>query len=311
MSKAIRDAYGEALVALGKDHPNVVVLDADVSSSTKTAGFAAAYPDRFFNVGIAESNMTAMAAGMASAGLVPFVNTFAIFIVTNGLIATRELIAYTELNVKLMGAYGGLSDAFDGPTHHSIEDIAIMRSLPNMQVFCPCDEYQTAWLVRYAAENPGAMYIRLSRDAMPVVYSPDSDFQPGKGHVVRPGKDATVFACGIMVGHALQAAEVLAKEGIDLRVVDMFSIKPLDEALVLQCAAETGAVITAEEHSVLGGLGGAVAEAMTKGGSKAALTRVGVQDCFSECGPYDQLLHKYGLDAQAIADAARKAVQSK
>lgn len=231
MAKAIREVYGEALVKYGKDNPDVVVLDADVSGSTKSAIFGKACPDRFFNMGIAEANMTAAAAGMASVGKIPFVNTFAVFLTTIGLLPARALGSYSKVNIKMAGAYGGMSDAFDGPSHHALEDIAVMRTLPNFKVFVPCDAAQTEWVVKNAIEDPSPMYIRLSRDVFPDVYAEGETFEEGKGRIVRDGTDATVIACGLMVGNAMAAAEELAKEGISLRVVDMFCIKPLDEEL--------------------------------------------------------------------------------
>ena len=302
MSKAIRDAYGEALLKYGKDNPKVVVLDADVSSSTKSKLFGQAVPDRFFNVGIAESNLVAMAAGFSTTGLIPFVNTFAVFISTLGLLASRSLISYTNLNVKLAGGYSGLSDAFDGPSHHSIEDIAIMRTLPNIKVLCASDEIITDWMVKAAIETEGPIYLRLSRDSVPVIYNQDTKFEIGKGKVLKEGSDATIIACGIMVSNALKAAEILAEKGISVRVVDMYSIKPIDEELILESAAKTGAIVTAEEHSVIGGLGGAVAEVLVKNNVSVPVKFVGLEDCFAETGPYGQLLQKYKLDAQAIAE---------
>lgn len=311
MGKAIRDVYGESLAKYGKENKNVVVLDADVSGSTKSAVFGKACPDRFFNMGIAEASMTAVAAGMASAGKIPFINTFAVFATTNGLLPARALGSYSKVPIKLCGAYGGMSDAFDGPSHHALEDIAVMRSLPNFKVFVPCDAVQTDWVVKNAIEDPSPMYLRLSRDAFPDVYQPGESFEEGKGRIVREGTDATVIACGIMVGHAIQAAEELAKEGISLRVVDMFCIKPLDKELILRCAKETGAIISAEEHNVIGGLGGAVSEALCEGAAKVPMGFVGVQDLHGECGPYNQLLAKYGLDAAAIVEKVRQTVAKK
>lgn len=302
MSKAIRDAYGEALLKYGKDNPKVVVLDADVSSSTKSKLFGQAVPDRFFNVGIAESNLVAMAAGFSTTGLIPFVNTFAVFISTLGLLASRSLISYTNLNVKLAGGYSGLSDAFDGPSHHSIEDIAIMRTLPNIKVLCASDEIITDWMVKAAIETEGPIYLRLSRDSVPVIYNQDTKFEIGKGKVLKEGNDATIIACGIMVSNALKAADILAEKGISVRVVDMYSIKPIDEELILESAAKTGAIVTAEEHSVIGGLGGAVAEVLVKNNVSVPVKFVGLEDCFAETGPYGQLLQKYKLDAQAISE---------
>ena len=311
MAKAIREVYGEALVKYGKDNTDVVVLDADVSGSTKSAIFGKACPDRFFNMGIAEANMTAAAAGMASVGKIPFVNTFAVFLTTIGLLPARALGSYSKVNIKMAGAYGGMSDAFDGPSHHALEDIAVMRTLPNFKVFVPCDAAQTEWVVKNAIEDPSPMYIRLSRDVFPDVYAEGETFEEGKGRIVRDGTDATVIACGLMVGNAMAAAEELAKEGISLRVVDMFCIKPLDEELVVRCAKETGAIISAEEHSIIGGLGGAVSEALCKAGAQVPMGFVGTNDLHGECGPYKQLQAKYGLDAAAIVAKVKETISKK
>ena len=311
MGKAIRDVYGESLAKYGQQNTDVVVFDADVSGSTKSATFAKVCPDRFFNMGIAEAGMTAAAAGMATVGKIPFVNTFAVFITSLGLLPSLAFGSYSKIPIKLCGAYGGMSDAYDGPSHHSLEDIAIMRSLPNFKVFVPCDAVQTDWVVKNAIEDPSPMYLRFSRDAFPDVYAPGETFESGKGREVREGTDATVIACGIMVGHALQAAEALEKEGISLRVVDMFCIKPLDKELVLKCARETGAIVSAEEHNIIGGLGGAVAEALAESGIKAPMGFVGMNDCHGECGPYAKLMEKYGLDASAIARKVKETIARK
>lgn len=311
MGRAIRDVYGDSLLNYGKENKDVVVLDADVSSSTKSGVFGKAFPNRFFNVGIAESNMVGMAAGLSTIGKIPFVNTFAVFLTSIGLIGARSFGSYSKLNIKFMGAYGGLSDAFDGPSHHSLEDVAIMRSLPNFQVFVATDEYQTDWLVKNAIEVNAPMYIRLSRDATPTVYSADTKFETGKGMVLREGTDATIIACGVMVGQAVAAAEELAKKGVQVGVVDMFSIKPIDKELILESAKKTGAIITAEEHTVIGGLGGAVAEVLTAGDAKVAQEFVGVRDCHAECGPYSGLLKKYGLDVADVVAAVEKAIARK
>ena len=311
MAKPIRDVYGDALVKFGKDNKNVVVLDADVSGSTKSAVFGKACPDRFFNVGIAEANMTAMAGGLASVGKIPFVNTFAVFLTTIGLLSARALGSYSKLPIKMVGAYGGMSDAFDGPSHHALEDIAIMRTLPNFKVFVPCDATETEWVVKNAIEDASPMYLRLSRDVFPDVYSEGASFEEGKGNIVREGKDATVIACGLMVGHAMKAAEELAKEGIEIRVVDMFCIKPLDKELVVRCAKETGAIISAEEHSIIGGLGGAVSEALCAAGAQVPMGFVGTNDIHGECGPYAKLQQKYGFDAAAIVRKVKETVAAK
>lgn len=311
MSKAIRDAYGDSLLKYGRDNLNVVALDADVSGSTKSAVFGAVFPDRFYNVGIAELNMVSMAAGLSTTGKIPFVNTFAVFMTTIGLIAARGLISYTNLNVKLMGAYGGLSDAFDGPSHHSIEDMAIMRSLPNFKVFCVSDVVQTDWMVKAAIDHEGPMYVRLSRDSTPVMYDENTKFEIGKGLTVREGNDATIIACGIMVSKAMDAAEILAAKGINVKVVDMFTIKPIDKELIIKCAAETGAIVTAEEHTIMGGLGSAVAEVIVANSCNVPVEFVGLNDCFAETGPYAKLLEKYGLDGHAIASKVEKAISRK
>ena len=310
MAKAIREAYGEALVKYGRDNPDVVVLDADVSSSTRSALFKEACPERFFNVGVAEANMAAMGAGFASVGKIPFVNTFATFMSTLGLLPACIFGSYSNLNIKLMGAYGGLSDAYDGPSHHSIEDLAIMRSLPHFRVYVASDETLTDWLVKHAIESKGPMYVRLSRDVFPSVYKPGTSFEDGKGKILRKGKDVTVIACGVMVGFALDAAKELLSEGIDVTVIDMFTIKPLDTELLLEFA-RTGAVVVAEEHSVVGGLGGAVAEALAVGQAYVPVGFVGLADCHAECGSYTELLRKYQLDVFAIAAKIRETIAKK
>lgn len=311
MTKAIRQVYGETLVALGRENEKLVVLDADVSSSTQTKFFAGEFPERFFNMGIAESNMVATAAGLARQGFVPFVNTFAVFMTSIGLIAARDLVCYSDLNVKLAGAYCGLSDALDGASHHATEDIAIMRSLANMRVLCPCDAISAAALTKLVAGCYGPCYLRLSREAYPGVYPDQTDFVLGGSHVVHDGRDATVIACGSMVHPALEAAERLSREGISVRVVDMYSIKPLDVEQIERCAAETGAIVTAEEHGIHGGLGSAVAEAIVSGAHPVPVERIGVQDVFTESGPYEELMAKYGLDAAAIVAAVKKVIDRK
>ncbi len=311
MTKSIRDAYGEALKEYGGTALDVVVLDADVSGSTKSCIFADAFPERFFNVGIAESNMMAMAAGMAAIGKIPFVNSFAVFLASSGLLGARTFGSYSKLPIKIMGGYGGLSDSFDGPSHHSIEDIAIMRALPNFKVFAASDPAQTRWLVRNAIDDPSPMYIRLSRDALPELYSRQDAFEAGKGRILRKGKDAAIIACGLMVSNALEAAKRLSAIGYEITVVDMFCIKPLDTELVAELARETGAIITAEEHSVIGGLGGAVAEALMSKGVPVPMAFVGLDDCHAECGPYALLQKKYGLDAEAVAAKALEAIRRK
>jgi transketolase len=311
MGKSIRDVYGETLAELGAEYPDIVVLDADLSGSTKSKVFGQRYPERFFNMGIAESDMVACAAGLASVGKIPFANTFTVFLTTLGLISTRAQVCYGGMNVKLAGAYGGVSDALDGATHHATEDIAFMRALPNMQVIVPSDAASTRWATRYAAEHRGPVYLRLSRSEYPDLYPQGTKFEAGKGIIVREGGDAVVFAVGLMVHKALQAAEILRSEGIELRVVDLLSVKPIDRELIVRCARETGAVVCAEEHQIHGGAGSAVAEVLAWAGVGAPTEFTGVQDTFTETGDYDGLLKKYGLDAAAVAGAVRKAVARK
>jgi transketolase len=311
MTKAIREVYGEALMKYGRGNPDVVVLDADVSGSTRSALFQEDFPERFFNVGVAEGNMAAMAAGFASVGKIPFVNSFATFLSTLSLLPARIFGSYSNLNVKFMGAYGGLSDAYDGPSHHSIEDLAIMRALPNFRVYVASDEELTDWLVWNAIKSEGPMYIRLSRDVFPPVYEPGTLFKDGRGKVLRKGNDATIVACGVMVGLALDAAAKLAAEGIDVAVIDMFTIKPLDAELLLEFANSTGAIVTAEEHSVIGGLGGAVAEILVTKQAYVPVGFVGLADCHAECGSYTELLEKYQLDVPSIMTKVRETAAKK
>ena len=311
MAKAIREVYGETIKKYGELNKDIVVLDADVSGSTKSAMFGKEYPDRFYNCGICEYAMMGMAAGMAKSGKIPFVNTFAVFLTTLGSLAARTFMSYSGLPIKMMGAYGGMSDAFDGATHHALEDIAMMRTLPGVNVMVASDAQITDWMVKTAIEVKEPMYIRLSRDAAPDCHPADAKFELGKGMVVREGSDVTIIACGLMVSTAITAAEALAAKGISARVVDMYCIKPIDAALIEKCAKETGAVVTAEEHSVIGGLGGAVAEVLAKAGCAVPTEMVGMQDRHGESGPYKDILHKYGMDAEAVAAAAEKAVSRK
>jgi len=305
MPKTIREVYGESLLHYGKNDPRIVVLDADVSGSTKSAVFGAECPARFFNVGIAEANMVGIAAGMAGEGKIPFINSFAVFLSSLGLLGARTFGSYAGRNLKFMGAYGGLSDSYDGPTHQAIEDIAVMRSLPHFQVFVASDARQTEWLVKHAIDTPGPMYIRLSREAFPDIYDEKSEFAAGKGMVIRAGTDVSIIACGVMVGAALQAADTLKAHGISARVIDMFCVKPIDRALILDCAAQTKLIVTAEEHNRYGGLGGAVAEVLAEHGSARQIF-VALNDTHAETGAYPALLQKYGLDAEAIVTAVTK-----
>ncbi len=311
MGNAIREVYGNVLKELGETNRDIVVLDADLSGSTKSGIFGKAYPERFFNMGIAESNMVATAAGLSTTGKIPFVNTFTVFLTTIGLISARSQVCYGNLNVKFGGAYCGMSDALDGASHHALEDIAVMRTLPNMKVIVPSDAASTRWATKYAVETYGPMYLRLSRDVYPDLYGADAKFEIGKGAIVRDGSDVTVIACGIMVHKALEAAELMAGKGVSVRVVDLFSIKPIDRDLILKCAAETGAIVTAEEHNIFGGLGGAVSEVLAWGGAAAPTEFVGLQDTFTESGKYGDLLHKYGIDAEGVVTGIEKVLKRK
>ena len=312
MSKkiAIRDAYGEALKELGAKNKNVVVLDADVSSSSKSSLFGAQYPDRFFNVGIAEANMVAMAAGMSTSGKIPFVNTFAAFIVLRGADPVRSLIAYEKLNVKLAGAYAGLSDSYDGASHHSIMDIAFMRTLPNMTVVSVADAVETKKAVQTITEYNGPVYLRLSRAEVPTIFDDSYKFELGKGVQLTEGNDVTIIATGYMVQKSLEAAEQLKEKGINVRIINIHTIKPIDKELIIKCAKETGAVITVEEHSIYGGLGSAVAEVLIKE-YLVPMEIIGIQDTFTETGAYELLLNKYGLCAENIINTVQKVIKRK
>lgn len=311
MPKAIREVYGSALAELGNTNENIVVLDADLSGSTKTAIFGKAHPERFFNMGIAEANMVATAAGMATAGKIPFVNTFTVFLTSLGLLSVRDQICYANLNVKFGGAYCGMSDALDGASHHATEDIAFMRALPNMRIIAPSDAASCRWATRLAAESYGPMYLRLSREVYPDLYGEDAAFKLGRGATVRDGSDVTVIACGIMVHKALEAADILEERRISVRVVDMYSIKPIDRELIIKCARETGAVVCAEEHNIIGGLGSAVSEVLAYEGCGVPTEFVGIRDVFTESGPYKDLLGKYGLSAGGVIEGIEKVLARK
>lgn len=309
--KAMREAYGEALAELGKKNDKVVVLDADVSGSTRSALFGQAFPDRFFNVGIAEGNMAAMAVGFALAQKIPFINTFAFLMAVRAIDPIRSLIAYNKLNVKVVGAYGGFSDSYDGGSHQAIEDVSIMRSLPNLKVIVPADEYSARASVTAVAEHVGPVYLRLSRAEVPSVYSADNcPFVIGKGNVLAEGKTVTIIANGYMVHRAMEAREILLTEGIDAEVIDMHTVKPVDSELVIASATKTGAVVTAEEATIYGGLGSAVAEVLAVN-KPVPMEFVGVKDAFGESGDYGQLLAKFGLDTPSIVEAVRRVVAKK
>lgn len=307
---ATRDAYGKTLVELGRENPSVVVLDADLSGSTKTAQFAREFPERFFNAGIAEGNMVGMAAGLAAGGMVPFASTFAVFAAGRAFEQVRQSLAYPRMNVKLVATHGGITVGEDGGSHQSVEDLAIMRALPNMTVLCPADGPETAAAIRAAAAYRGPVYVRLGRSKVPTVFTAGCDFAIGRGATLQPGSDLTFITTGLMTAQALEASRILAEENIAARVVHLGSIKPLDVDLVLKAARETGAIVTAEEHSVVGGLGGAVCEALSES-YPVPVERVGLRDVFGQSGPAEELLAHYGLTAAHLVEAAERVVQRK
>lgn len=303
MGKATRDAYGETLKELGAIYPDLVVLDADLSASTKTQDFAKVYPDRFFDCGIAEGNMMSVAAGLAAAGKIPFASTFAIFGAGRAYEQIRNSICYPKLNVKIALTHAGLTVGEDGATHQMLEDIALMRVLPNMTVIVPADAEETKAAVTWAASYQGPVYIRMGRAKCDDVTTENTPFIPGKATVLRKGYDITIIACGIMVSKALQAADILKGAGITARVINMSSIKPIDEDVIIKAASDTGAIVTAEEHQVQGGLGSAVAEVVVKH-CPVPMAMIGVEDRFGESGKADDLLKAYGLTAAHIAETA-------
>ena len=310
MGKATREAYGEALKEIGGKNEQIVVLDADLSKSTKTNVFAKAYPQRFFNVGIAEQNLVGTAAGLAASGKTPFVSTFAMFAAGRAFEQIRNSVCYPKLNVKVAATHAGLTVGEDGASHQAIEDVSLMRSLPNMTVLVPADEEETRQAIAWAAAYQGPVYIRLGRMSVDNVSPEGYVFAPAKAAVLTEGNDVALIANGVMVMAALEAAKTLAAEGIQARVINMASVKPLDEAAVVSAAKETGAIVTCEEHSIIGGLGSAVAEVLAEQ-APAPLERVGVKDIFGESGKPKELLAKYGLTAADVAEAARRVVARK
>ena len=299
---ATRQSYGEALVELGAEHDDFVVLDADLAAATQTGKFKAAYPDRFFDAGIAECNLMGIAAGVASTGRVAFASTFAMFAAGRAFEQVRNSIGYPHLNVKIGATHAGISVGEDGATHQCNEDIALMRTIPGMTVIVPADDVEAKAAVRAAYEYEGPVYLRFGRLAVPVFNDPDAyEFELGKGVLLREGTDVTIVACGLMVQAALEAAEALAEKGVSAEVINIHTIKPLDEELVRASAAKTGRVVTAEEHSVIGGLGDAVLAALAE--NPVPVRKLGVNDTFGESGPAVDLLHKYGLDAEGVVAA--------
>ena len=298
---ATRQSYGEALVKLGEENEEVVVLDADLSSATKTNLFAKQFPERFKNVGIAEQNLMGIGAGLAAYGKIPFVSTFAVFAAGRAYDQIRNSICYPKLNVKICATHSGITVGEDGATHQMLEDLSLMRTLPNMQVFSPSDDIQTKWVIQEIAKEKGPTYVRLARLETPVIYEKDQTFEIGKGVQHGEGTDATIFATGVTVAEALKAKEELEKEGFQIRVVDMFTIKPIDREIIVKCAKETKRLITIEDHSIIGGLGSSVCEVLAEE-YPCYVERMGIQDRFGKSGKAQQLLKYFKIDSTAIVN---------
>lgn len=308
--QATREAYGQALEELGAVRQDVVVLDADLSKSTKTSMFQSKYPDRFFNAGIAEQNLMGLAAGFAAAGKVPFASTFAVFATGRAYDQIRNSICYPRLNVKIAATHAGITVGEDGGSHQALEDINLMRGLPNMTVLVPADGPEAKNAVKAAAEYEGPVYIRLGRSGVPTITDADAPFVIGKGRVMRGGSDVTLIGCGMMVAKALEAADALAEEGVSAAVIDMSTIKPIDRELIVEWAKKTGAIVTAEEHNIIGGLGSAVAEVLVEE-ALVPMERVGIEDVFGESGTGGELVEKYRLTAEHIVEKAKRVMARK
>lgn len=302
---ATRDAYGEALKELGKINEDIVVLDADLSGSTKTSVFAKSYPERFFNVGIAEQNLIGTAAGLAAAGKIPFASTFAMFATGRAFEVIRNSVCYPNLNVKIAATHAGLTVGEDGATHQALEDISLMRSLPNMVVLSPADGIEAKQCIYEAAKHNGPVYIRLGRAKTPVIFDENYKFEIGKGVELKEGTDLTIIATGVMVERALTASEKLLEEGIKARVINMSTIKPIDKDIIIKAAKETKGIVTVEEHSIIGGLGSAVAEVVVEN-HLTPVVRIGTMDTFGESGDGFKLLDKYGLSVENIINKVKE-----
>ena len=305
MPKQIREVYGSVLAELGETNENIVVLDADLSGSTKSAIFGKAHPERFFNMGIAEQNMVATAAGMAACGKIPFVVTYAVFGSLRMCEMIRQEICYPNLNVKIACSHGGVTPANDGASHQSIEDMGVLRTIPNMTVIMPADYYAARKLVKAAAEFEGPVYLRFTRDAIPVIYDENTEFVIGKANKLKEGKDVSIIANGDTVCIALKAAEMLESEGVSVKVLDMHTIKPLDVDAVKECIRDTGKIITVEDHNIMNGLGSAVSEVVAEEGG-ALIRRIGIQDQFGQSAPYERLLAINGVTAENIVKNAKE-----
>lgn len=301
---SLRTAYGEALIELGRTDHRIVVLEADLGKSTMSCLFQNEFPERYFEMGIAEQNMASTAAGLALTGKIPFINSFAVFASGRAYDQLRQTISIAKLNVKICGSSSGLSDFGDGSTHQAIEDMAIMRAIPNMTVLVPADAVETAKMVKAMANWPGPVYIRINRNDLPVYCGTDESYEIGKLYTLREGNDVVIFANGVMVSSSMAAAEQLEAEGISVKIVNVSTVKPLDREKVIECIKGCRAVVTAEEHSVIGGLGSAIAEALRREG--IPIEFVGIQDCFgTSASNYEELLEQYGLTAQAIKESVK------
>lgn len=298
---ATRASYGEALAELGSENENVVVLDADLSGATKTSVFAKKFPDRFFDVGIAEQDLMGTATGMATFGKIPYVSTFAVFAAGRAYDQVRNTIAHTNSNVKICATHAGITVGEDGATHQMLEDIGMMKAIPNMTVICPSDDTQTKWIIKEISKIDGPVYVRLSRLATPVIYEEDNQFEIGKGIQIGNGTDATIIATGVTVAEAIKAQEILKGKGIDVRVVDMHTIKPIDKELIIKCAKETKRIITIEDHSTIGGLGSSACDVLSEN-YPTKVEKMGINDKFGESGKAEELMRFYGIDAQAIVE---------
>lgn len=308
--KATRDGYGEAILILGEKNPNIVVLDADTASSTRSGAFAKKFPERFFNVGVSEHDLIGVSAGLASTGKIPFATAYSIFITGKAWDQIRHAVCYSNLNVKIVGSHAGLITGPDGATHQALEDIAILRCLPRMKIIVPCDAIEARKATLAMAEVYGPIYLRLTREPIPVITDESTPFQIGRAEIFRQGKDLAIIACGSMVYESLQAAEILAEEGIQARVINLHTIKPIDEDKIVQSAKECGAIVTAEEHQLYGGMGSAVAEVVTKN-YPVPMEMVGVKDKFGESGEAEELKRAYGLKDVDIVSACRRVLKRK
>lgn len=305
IKKATRQSYGEALLELGKENKNIVVFDADLSTATKTNIFAKEFPERFYDMGIAEQNMISTAAGMSTCGKIPYASTFAVFAAGRAYDQIRNSVCYPKLNVKICATHAGVTVGEDGATHQMIEDISLMRTLPNMTVLSTSDDVQTKWAVKEISKINGPVYLRLSRLATPIIYGENQKFEIGKAVQIGEGTDATIFATGVTVSEAIRAQEILENKGIKVRVVDIHTVKPIDKDMVIKCAKETKKLISVEDHNVIGGLGSAISEVLTEE-YPVKLVRIGINDTFGKSGKAIELMQYFGITAENIVEKVAK-----